>query len=128
MPIRLYAHLSWTTWARLPFINAAVAGFLKKFIPGECGRHGAHAIALGIAGDHVHVLLELPTVFNVPRLVQGLKGASARIINRDRIGGREVLRWAQGYDLRTVGPRHIRDAVEYVRGQERRHAAAIVRP
>lgn len=119
--VHLYAHLTWTTFARAPLVNEAVAGFLRKFLPGECQRHRSRLIALGIVRDHVHALLELPPAFDAPRLVQGLKGASARIANRDGIAGHSPLRWAQGYDLRSVSPRQLRRAVEYVRSQERRH-------
>ena len=68
--IRIFAHLTWTTWARLPLIDAAVGDFLGKFPPAECDRHGTRAVALGMSREHVHMLLELPAAFDVPRLVQ----------------------------------------------------------
>jgi REP-associated tyrosine transposase len=122
MPVRIYAHLSWTTFGRLPLIDAPISDFLRRFLLDESLRHGARVIELGVVRDHVHVVLELPPKYDVPRLVQGLKGASARVANRDGIAGHESLRWAQGYDLRSVSPRQLRDAVEYVRGQARHHA------
>ena len=78
MPFRFYAHLSWTTWARLPLIDEQVAHFLGPFLLAEAKRHGARVVEIGIVSDHVHLLLELPPVYDTPRLVQGLKGASAR--------------------------------------------------
>lgn len=128
MPVRIYTHLTWTTFARLPLIVAPVAGFLTKFLPAESARHGARVLALGIVRDHVHVLLQLPPIFNVPRLVQGLKGASARIANRDGIARHESLRWAQGYSLRSVGPQNLRAAVTYIRGQARHHPERTAPP
>ena len=121
MPVRLYAHLSWTTFGRLPLIDSTTADFLRTFLPAQSQRHGSRVLALGIVRDHVHLILELPPAFDVPRLVQGLKGASARIANRDGIARHESLRWAQGYDFRSVGPRQLRAAVEYVRGQALHH-------
>src|SRR5438046_3044406 len=41
MPFRFYAHLSWTTWARLPLIDEQVAHFLGPFLLAEAKRHGA---------------------------------------------------------------------------------------
>ena len=122
MPVRIFAHLSWTTFARLPLIDARVAAFLEKFLDAECQRQGARMVAVGIVHDHVHLLIELPATFDVPRLVQGLKGASARIANRDGIAGHESLRWAQGYDLRSVGPRQLAAVEAYVRNQAVHHA------
>jgi REP element-mobilizing transposase RayT len=130
MPVRIYVHASWTTFARLPLIDSAVAAFLHRFVRVEASRHGARAIEVGIVQDHVHVLLELPPAFDAPRLMQGLKGASARIANRDGIARHKPLRWAQGYDLRSIGTRQLRGAVSYVRGQADRHPerALIKRP
>jgi len=124
VPVCIYAHLTWTTFARLPLIDAAVAAFLEKFLSAECQRQGARMLAVGIVRDHVHLLIELPASFDVPRLVQGLKGASARIANRDRVARHESLRWAQGYDLRSVGPRQLGVVNRYVKNQATHHDAA----
>jgi putative transposase len=126
MPVRIYAHLSWTTFARLPLIDERLAGFLCRFLLEEATRHGARVIEIGVVRDHVHLLLGLPAAFDVPRMVQGLKGAGARLANRDGFAGHTPLRWAAGYDLRSVGVRQLRDVAEYVRGQEGRHG--IPRP
>jgi putative transposase len=123
VPVRLYAHLSWTTFARLPLIDSRVADYLRRFLLDEAKRHGARAIEIGVVRDHVHMLLELPPVFDVPRLVMGLKGASARTANRDGIAGHNSLQWAQGYDLRSVGTRQLGQVADYVRGQVKRHAS-----
>src|SRR3989442_3285413 len=120
-PFASMPHLTWTTFARLPLIDAAIAAFLEKFLVAECQRQGARMLAVGIVRDHVHLLIELPAAFNVPRLVQGLKGASARIANRDRITQHESLRWAQGYDLPSVGPRQLGTVEGYVRNQASYH-------
>ena len=66
----------------------------------------------------VHLLLELPPVYDAPRLVQGLKGASARLANRDGHASRGGLRWEKGYDFRSVGIRQLAGVTAYVRDQE----------
>ena len=70
MPVRIYAHLTWTCWARLPLIDQPVAEFLLPFLLGEAKRHGARVIEIGVVPNHVHLLLELPPAYDVPRLVQ----------------------------------------------------------
>lgn len=121
MPVRLFVHAVWTTFARLPLIDEPVAAFLRQFVVTEVSRHGARVVEMGIVKDHIHVVLELPATFDVPRLMQGLKGASARIANRDGIASHESLRWAQGYELRSVGVGQLRKVIAYVRGQNDRH-------
>ena len=128
MPVRLYALLTWTTDGRLPQVGPAVAEFLRRFLPAEALRHGARLIELGIVRNHVHALLELPSRFDVPRLVQGLKGGSARIANRDGYVQGAPLRWANGYDLRSVGVRDLKRAMGYVRDQGKRHPGSPASP
>ena len=121
MPVRIYAHLSWTTFGRLPFIDETVGAFLKRFLLEEATRHRVRVIEVGIVRDHVHMILQLPSCFDVPRMVQGFKGASAGIANRDGIVRKESLRWDRSYDLRSVGLHQLKTAVSYVRKQGLHH-------
>ena len=127
VPVRLYVHLTWTTLQRQPLINRDVVAFLRRFLPREAQRHGGRLLAAGIVGDHVHLVLRLPPVTNIPRMVQGFKGASARIANRDGLMPRAPLRWAEGYDLRSVGVRQLGTVVEYVEQQAGRHPNLAVK-
>ena len=128
MPVRIYAHLSWTTWARLPLIDQPVADFLSPFLLAEAKRHGARVIEIGVVSNHVHLLVELPPKYEVPRLVQGLKGASARLANRDGHPRHESLRWDNGYDLRSVGIKQLPQVANYIRLQELKHGKPKPRP
>ena len=123
MPVRIYAHLSWTTWARLPLVDESVAEFLLRFLLAEAKRHGARVIEIGVVPNHVHLLLQLPPAYDVPRLVQGLKGASARLANRDGFSQNKSLRWETGYDLRSVGIKQLPQVANYVRLQELKHGS-----
>jgi len=128
MPVRLYAHLSWTTWARLPLIDQPVAEFLLRFLLAEAQHHGARVIEIGVVPDHVHLLLALPPAYDVPRLVQGLKGASARLANRDGHSRNKAFRWETGYDLRSVGIKQLPHVANYIRLQELKHGSPKPRP
>src|SRR5207302_6871784 len=121
MPVRLYALLTWTTLRRLPLIHPGAAAFLRRLLPKIAHRHATRILGIGIVRNHVHLVLELSPLVDVPRLVQGLKGASARIANRDGVMPRAKLQWANGYDLRSLGVRDLRRAIEYVRAQSTRH-------
>src|SRR6266545_6982410 len=121
MPVRIYALLTWTTLRRLPLIHGAAAAFLRRALPEIARRHDTRVIELGVVRNHVHVVVELPSRIDIPRLVQGLKGASARIANRDGVMPRARLRWADGYDLRSLGIRDLKRAIRYVRTQSERH-------
>jgi len=128
MPVRLYVHLTWTTLRRLPLLNPEVARFLERFLRQEAARHDSRVLELGILSNHVHAIVQLPPVIDIPRLVQGLKGASARIANRDGLMPRARLRWADGYDLRSVGVRQLPSARHYVATQVAHHPDLAIRP
>lgn len=121
MPFQIFVHLTWTTLERRRLIDADVARYLGRALPSIATRHGGQLIQLGIVSDHVHVLLGLPHHVDVPRLVQALKGATARIANRDGIASKRPLRWAQGYDLRSVSPGNVEKVRSYVRRQSAHH-------
>src|SRR5438132_12634779 len=107
MPVRLYALLTWTTLRRLPLIHPGAAAFLRRLLPKIAHRHATRILGIGIVRNHVHLVLELAPLVDVPRLVQGLKGSSARIGNR--VGGmaRAKLQWSIGYDMSTVSVRDV---------------------
>jgi len=46
VPFRFYAHLSWTTWARLPLIDEQVVNFLGPFLLAEAKRLGHASLRL----------------------------------------------------------------------------------
>jgi REP element-mobilizing transposase RayT len=105
----------------LPLIHTAAATFLRRVLPEIARRHGTRVVDLGIVRNHLHLVVELPPRVDIPRLVQGLKGASARIANRDGLMPRARLRWANGYDLRSLSVRDLKRAIRYVRRQSDRH-------
>ena len=121
MPIRLFLHVTWTTLDRRPIIGRRERAFLREFLPAEVVRHGAAVLALGIVSDHVHMVVRLPGAFDVPRLMQGLKGASARIASKDSSKSLTGLRWAKGYHAASVSPSALARTIVYVRGQAQRH-------
>ncbi len=121
MPVTMYVHLTWTTFRNRPLIDGGCAKFLRQFLKSVASRYGADAIDVGIVSDHIHMLLMLPSVIDIPRLVQGLKGASARVANRDKIVRGEKLRWARGYDLRSVSPQALPQVSHYIRNQAQHH-------
>jgi putative transposase len=121
MPVRLYGLLTWTTLRRLPLIHQKAAAFLRRVLPQIARRHDVRVVEIGIVSNHVHLIVELSPRPDLPRLVQGLKGASARIANRDGYMPRARLQWAAGYDFRSLGVRDLDRAIAYVRNQARHH-------
>lgn len=127
MPFFLYVLLSWTTKDRAELIDAVSADFLRRFLPVVARRFGAETVAMGVVPDHVHALLLLPAVIDIHRLVQGLKGASARAVDRGRGPNGGKLKWASGYDLRSVSPNALERVMRYVESHKTRHPQLLAR-
>jgi REP element-mobilizing transposase RayT len=121
MPTILFVHLIWATFRRMPMVGPSEARFLGRFLPAEARRQGAAVIAQGMVCDHVHLVLRIPGRIDMPRLVQGLKGASARYANQDQTISLTGLRWEHGYHLVSVSPRDVKATVAYVKSQDKRH-------
>ncbi|KPK01160.1 MAG: hypothetical protein AMS20_14155 [Gemmatimonas sp. SG8_28] len=109
-------------------IDSSAAAFLRRFLPARASEHGARTVALGIVRDHVHLVLQVGPVFDLPRLVQGLKGASARLLNADIRVSPTGLRWAPGYNVQSVSPADLTRVVAYVRNQSTRHPDRAIEP
>src|ERR1051326_1471932 len=121
MPTLLYGMLTWTTLRRLPLLHSRVADFLRRALPKIAERHDCRIVEIGSVKNHVHLMLELSvlSVFAAPG--HGVAGAGARVGNRDGYMPRARLRWASGYDFRTLGVRDLDRAMAYVRNQSTRH-------
>ena len=126
MSSQFYIHLSWTTLERRPIIGPSEAAFLRRFIPAEAQRHRCDVIAVGVVSDHVHVLIRSPNRLDLPRLLQGLKGTSARLASMDGTISQTGLRWAKGHDARTVSPERLGAVADYVKQQGARHPRRAV--
>jgi|SRR6185437_198632 len=121
MGARLYIHLTWTTLNRLPLIDGRVHTFLESFLRTKATQHDVKVLAIGMVNDHVHMVVEVQPVFDLPALMQGLKGASARLANRDGHAERSPLQWTPGYDARTVGVTQLRSVINYINTQAAHH-------
>lgn len=122
MPHLLLAHITWTTRDRAPLIDAERAQFLQLFLCAVATEERAQVLALGMVATHVHVLVALNLGADIPRLVQRFKGASARVAARDNVGPRQrPLRWAKGYDFRSVSLGNLTRAADYVESQSLHH-------
>ena len=124
MPHRVYVLMTWTTDGREASITPEAASLLQSFLREVARSRGAWVVEIGVVSDHVHVLLQLPSVIDLSRVSQAFKGASARVINRD-LRPDPRLRWAKGYDIRSVSPRALLRVAAYVRSQAERHGRPV---
>lgn len=122
---RLYVHLVWATWDRLPLIGEELEGSLFSCMRVEAGEVGAEVIALGGVEDHVHVLVRIPATVSVSTLVQRMKGASSHLVTHlpDAL---DFFKWQGGYGAFTVSAWDVRRIGAYIRRQREHHQAGTL--
>lgn len=118
---RLFVHLTWTTRERAPLIDAVLARFLTQFLRRVGTEERTRVLEIGMVSDHIHLLARLHPTTEIPRLLQRLKGGSA-VLGVTPTKGHPGLRWAKGYSIHSVNPRHLGPVRAYLRDQPRRHA------
>jgi REP-associated tyrosine transposase len=117
---RLYVHLTWTTRDRAPLIDAVLARFLTRFLRSVGTQERARVLEIGMVSDHVHLLVRLHPVTEIPRLLQRMKGGSA-VLGTTPKKGHPGLRWAKGYSILSVNPKQLGRVRDYLRNQPRHH-------
>jgi len=122
---RIYLHLTWSTFRRQPMIDAATRAFLDEYFRKIAIQERATLVSVGFLRTHVHVLIRTGPRYDVPRLVQLLKGGSSYAASRqpDNVLG---LRWNREYSVTSVSPRLLKAALDYIRGQDGRHPTEAV--
>lgn len=118
---RLAVHLVWTTLDRRPIIDQNRAHFLWENLPIVARQERALLLELGMVSTHVHLLACLHPMTVIPRMLQRMKGGTATLMNRQIQSPLGELRWAKGYSITGICPRHIDLIANYVRTQAARH-------
>ena len=100
----------------------AYAALRTAFAAG-CNRHGFRLIHYAVLNDHLHFVVEAAGRTALSRGVQGLLVRIARTLNR--LWQRHGRVFADRYhDHILRSPREVRNALRYVLGNGRKHAAA----
>jgi putative transposase len=118
--VRVYVHLVWSTWDRLPLLVEPVRSAVYTCIQAEAGRMGCAVAAIGGIEDHVHVLARLSSNVAVASLVKQLKGTSSHLVTHEIAPG-SFFRWQGAYGAFSVSPRHLDVVAAYIRNQPERH-------
>jgi REP element-mobilizing transposase RayT len=77
-------------------------------------------IAAGCSSDHVHALVRLAPTIALADAVQRLKGASAYLINQQRLLPHR-LGWQAGYWAESLGPSDVEPLRRYILAQRQHH-------
>ncbi|HEX8394524.1 MAG TPA: IS200/IS605 family transposase [Longimicrobium sp.] len=118
---RLYVHLIWATWDRLPLIDEEIRAPVYRAIAEQARRAGCEAMAVGGIADHVHVLVQMSTAVSVGDVVKSMKGGSSHLAPRVLRPG-AFFKWQGSYGAFSISRTHVPAVSAYIHNQERHHA------
>jgi REP element-mobilizing transposase RayT len=119
--LKVYLHLVWGTWDRLPLITEAMERELYRYIGGVCQKHGCSVLAIGGMPDHVHLFLTYPSTITIGDLMEYIKGSSSRFAT-EKLRPGEFFKWQGNYGAFSVSPSDKLRVIAYIENQKQHHA------
>ncbi len=114
-------HVWFSTKGRAQVLQEELAALVAGWFQDTAVAAGIDLIEIGVALDHVHLLLRLHSGQTLPSVVHRLKGRVSRRVSvqfPDQII--DMARgafWQRGYGRREIDPRALHAIAEYVRTQ-----------
>ena len=118
---RVY-HVWFSTKERRPILDGEVGNDVRISFAEIAKRASIGLLELGLAMDHVHMLLEISSDKSLSSVMHQLKGASAHVIFLKypdlRLDTRAL--WQKGYGFRRIAPTEVSGLRYYIRTQSKR--------
>jgi REP element-mobilizing transposase RayT len=113
-------HCAFSTKGRRPLITPELRPRLWPYLGGIARENDVGALAIGGVGDHVHLLLSLPSTLAIADAMQRIKGASSKWVH-DTFPGHRNFNWQEGYGAFSIGISQIAATRRYIERQEEHH-------
>lgn len=124
---KIYIHLVWSTWHRLPLIKRQYEAPLHGYIRNICAEMGALLMTSGGTQDHVHLLIDVPPSVRVADLVKRIKGKTSHFTTH-ALAPDDFFKWQIGYAVFSVSEEHLPILRNYIRNQKEHHESGSVEP
>ena len=114
-------HIVWTTKYRYKVLDGKIALRVRELIRQSCNSMDVTIIKGSVGKEHIHLLVSCPPSLSVSRLVQQLKGKTARVLMQEykelkkRYWGQHL--WSVGYFCRSAGTVTENIIKEYIANQ-----------
>jgi putative transposase len=115
-------HLVFSTKRRAPFIGPELHERIYPFFGGIAQSLRAQLLAGNGMSDHVHLLVRCPADLALAVLAREVKARSSRWIH-ETFPDHHEFAWQRGYGGFTVSHSAIPGVEQYIRDQQRHHAA-----
>ncbi len=118
--VRVYVHLVWATWDRLPLLTGECQAAVYACLLAECREMKAELLAIGGVEDHVHLLVSLPSSVAIMDMVKQLKGSSSHLVNH-RLQMANTFKWQGSHGAFSISEQHINSVRSYISNQVQHH-------
>ena len=114
----MHVHLVFVTKYRRGVLTGEHHAFLREVFDKVCADFGAALVECNGEDDHVHLLVEYPPQIAISRLVNSLKGVSARRLRqRYRVRTHREHLWSPSYFAASAGGAPLETLKQYIRQQ-----------
>jgi REP element-mobilizing transposase RayT len=110
-------HVVFSTKERRKAIGKGFAPKIHAYIAGICNHHNIFVHAIGGTEDHIHLLIQLPTVLALAKALTTIKANSSKWAHESG----HKLGWQEGYGAFSVSASVVPAVIRYIRGQEAHH-------
>ncbi len=114
-------HFVWATKKREPLLTPQWEPMIYRCIQQECQQLGCTVLALNGLPDHVHLLAVVPGHLAASKLMQQVKGVSARFMNGE-LPLTAFLKWQEGYHAISLSHADVPHVRHYIQCQKQHHA------
>jgi REP element-mobilizing transposase RayT len=111
-------HCVFSTKDRRKVITPEMRLRLWAYLGGIARESDMHALQVGGTDDHVHLLLQLPSVLSIAKAMQLIKGGSSKWIHEN---GLSDFAWQSGYGAFTIGASQKETTLAYIFDQAEHH-------
>ena len=115
--VKNHLHVIFSTKERHKLISKEMQPRLWAYMAGICRNHGMFVGEIGGTEDHIHALIELPSVLAPAKAVLLIKSNSSKWMNEQGI----KFRWQEGHGAFSVSASNLAAVVKYIRNQENHH-------
>jgi len=122
--VRLYAHIVWHTWRRIPFLRASDIPIVAEAISRAGQRTRVRVLAQAVLTEHLHLLVRCAPDATVSGFVREAKSESARRVNETRMKD-DAIKWCRGYFADSVSRSDVLGVRQYLARQYQHHPDRI---
>lgn len=119
--IKVYIHLVWATYNRLPFLYTSELRIkVWKHIKENADKKGIYIDVVNGYAEHCHCLISLSSDQTIEKTVQLIKGESSFWINQNKLIN-DKFGWQDEYFAVSVSESMLEKVRNYIKGQEEHH-------